>query len=868
MFPIKFQKIFLMFIFVFFSSISFAVQIQPPDGDTQLPPVCQELIAKAQEKGEIEILVVLDVPFTPEGNLNKERLKEQRTLISNKKADLRTKLASFSGEATILKEFSDIIPVVFIKADSQAIAELCTEPLVKSIEENKELEPSLTDSIPLINADDAADSGYTGAGWTVAILDTGVDKDHKFLNGKVVYEACYSTDDPGNNKETLCPNGMETQIGNGAAAPCSGVPQCDHGTHVAGIAAGKDNTFGSNGIYGVARDANIIAIQVFTKKTADCGTGKTPPCLRAYDDDLISALTKVYDLRNTYNIASVNMSLGGGKYGSYCDGKAIKTIIDNLVSAGIAVVISAGNDGYCDGIGYPACVSSAIPVGSTKKDDTKSSFSNYDPDFENFIFAPGSLIKSSIPSTFNDTYSNKSGTSMAAPHVTGAFAVMRQFVGTTPTVDDIINSFQTTGAPITACGNSEPRIDLFASLQDFNSPPLITNFTAFPISGYAPLLVDFTCSGTDSDGSIVSYKWDFDGDNVIDKTTNTGSTSYTYTNKGTYNATCTVVDNLGATDKSSSIAINVKLHYKLSVLKGGLGSGTVTSNPSGIDCGGDCSNFYDENTDVTLTATLDPDNAFVEWNGDCDPCGSNPVCTVTMNSDKTCEAVFEPLYTLTITKSGTGDGTVTSNPAGINCGGACSADFINGTPVTLTASVSGNNAFFGWTGDCASCGNNLSCTIDMTSDKNCDAEFNKTTENGKMYGRFAVKDGSIAQVRMKLPCVKDVKLYPRRWHLYIQGNGNNFKAKKIESVVCYDDPDFNPPGPSLEFDTMNATFKGLMNGKRSVIIEIEVSDGGVPNVGNDYAFITIKDAKDNSIILQTEGMIHRGYIRAYLFKRR
>jgi len=120
MFTIKFQKIFLVFTLVLFSSISFAIQTQPPDDNIQLPPVCQDLINKANEKGEIEILAVLNIPFTPEGNLDKSRLKEQRILISNKKAELKKKMTSFSGKATIVKEFSNIIPVVLIKADSQA----------------------------------------------------------------------------------------------------------------------------------------------------------------------------------------------------------------------------------------------------------------------------------------------------------------------------------------------------------------------------------------------------------------------------------------------------------------------------------------------------------------------------------------------------------------------------------------------------------------------------------------------------------------------------------------------------------------------------------------------------------------------------
>ncbi len=856
MFKLNFYKLNLIFIFILFSYLN-ANQVPPPT-DGQLPPNCQELVDKAYEKGSIEILVVLDVPFTPEGELNKEQIKEQRTNISNKKSELRNTISSLTGNAEILKEFKDIIPVVLIKADPVAISELCTNSLIKSIEENKELEPSLLSSIPLINADDASEAGYTGNGWTVAILDSGVDKTHKFLSGKVVYEACYSTNDPANNKETLCPNGTESQIGSGAAAPCSGVSNCDHGTHVSGIAAGKDITYSTNGIYGVARDAQIIAIQVFTKKTADCGTS-LPPCLRTYDDDLISALTKVYDLRNTYNIAAVNMSLGGGKNGSYCDGVAIKTIIDNLKSQNIAVVISAGNNGFCDGIEYPACVSSAIPVGSTTKTDSRSSFSNYDPDFENYIFAPGSGILSSI---LGNNYGSKSGTSMAAPHVTGAFAVIREFVGNTPSVDDIINSLQTTGVAISGfCGGAtEPRIDLLASLQDFNNPPSVLNFNATPTIGYAPLTVNFTCSGTDSDGSIASYEWDFNGDGVIDKTTTTGSTSYNYLNKGIYNATCTVVDNLGEKDKSIPKTITVNLQFELSVIKSGSGSGTITSTPAGINCGSDCSELYDEGTNITITANPDLDNAFVKWENDCDTCGTNLNCTVNMNTDIICTAVFEPIYTLNVTKSGTGVGSVVSNPSGINCGTDCYEDYVNGSSITLSVTTTAGNGFFGWSGDCSDCGNNTTCTIDITSDKTCNAEFNKITTNGKMFGQFTLGTWpNIVNVSSQISCNPSV--YSMFHITWFDGKYNSVRAYSLTSSVCYDHPVYNSGKPNVEYDSIKAVMTGVMNYNKPVILEIEMNDNGEPGMNKDIVFITVKDMMDN-ILFTTSGLIESGSVYA------
>jgi subtilisin family serine protease len=242
---------------------------------------------------------------------------------------------------------------------------------------------------------------------------------------------------------------------------------CDHGTHVAGIVAGKSASFS-----GVAKDANLIAMQVFSMSN----TG----VIGAYSSDVVKALERVYELRNNYSIAAVNMSLGGGLYTANCDSSAsfTKGAIDNLRSVGIATVISSGNDGSTMSIGAPACISSAISVGSVYADaghnnacrgwnlgvsspDQLACSSNSSSFLS--LLAPGAAINSSVPGS---SYSNKSGTSMAAPHVAGAWALYKQKFPQA-SVTTALRAFEQTGTPVLDPRNriTKPRINVAQALN-------------------------------------------------------------------------------------------------------------------------------------------------------------------------------------------------------------------------------------------------------------------------------------------------------------------------------------------------------------------------------------------------------------------
>jgi hypothetical protein len=166
----------------------------------------------------------------------------------------------------------------------------------------------------------------------------------------------------------------------------------------------------------------------------------------------------------------------------------------------------------------------------------------------------------------------------------------------------------------------------------------------------------------------------------------------------------------------------------LQVLKAGTGSGTVTSSPSGINCGSTCSKSFSSGTTVTLTATPSAGSVFAGWSGG----GTSGTGTATINltSNTTVTATFNALgggdgtFTLSVTKSltGLGNGTVSSTPAGIDCGSTCSSSFPAGTSITLFASPTAGE-FTGWTaGPCAG-STNQSCTFTLNANTTATAAF-------------------------------------------------------------------------------------------------------------------------------------------------
>ncbi|MGF1644419.1 MAG: S8 family serine peptidase [Thiotrichales bacterium] len=425
----------------------------------------------ARGDGAVRVIVQLSGVALESTGLANADTAASRAEVASRQTELLSELAG-RGVSEV-KRF-EYLPFLAMEVDEFGLNQLASSPGVVGIYEDYLVKPMLAESTTLIGAPHAWTANFDGTGRTVAILDTGVDSTHPFLSGKVVSEACYSSNIPSISASSLCPGGATATTVTGSGRNCSGVGGCTHGTHVAGIAAGRDP--GTTGVNGVGKGANILAIQVFTRFDSTSSCGATAPCLMSYSSDFIKGLERAYALRDTLKIASVNMSLGGGSYGSTCDAQngPTKAAIDLLRSVGIATVIASGNSGTKTAISSPGCISSAISVGATCDGvsgsclggvDTIASYSSL-ASFVSLV-APGSLIRSSVPGT---GYADSNGTSMAAPHVAGAWAVMKQ---RTPnaSVDEILGVLRATGKSVndTRSGGvvtGMRRIDLAKVLAD------------------------------------------------------------------------------------------------------------------------------------------------------------------------------------------------------------------------------------------------------------------------------------------------------------------------------------------------------------------------------------------------------------------
>jgi subtilisin family serine protease len=410
-------------------------------------PLPGELLERAEREGHARVIVRLAAPAPEPGAREAPAARAARSFAI---AGASARVLGRLGAAARSPRSYEALPFLALAASPGALRRLAADPEVLALEADRVLRPSLAQSVPWIDGDVAHAAGYGGAGWTVAILDSGVDGSHPWLAGRVVEEACFSAGGD-------CPNGATTQYGAGAGVPCTYASTCYHGTHVAGIAAGA---------LGVAPDAALISIQVSSLETgAACGGAAS--CIAIYTSDVVAALDYVETLAGSRAIAAVNMSFGtttSWSSESACDAAnaSFRTAVAAVRALGIAPAAAAGNANDTGGVQAPACLSAAFGVGGSLDSSdtvwiasaTLGSNSGAPLDY----FAPASPITSSVPTP--GTTSTRSGTSMAAPHVAGAFALLRQAAPAASLAS--LAAALTSSGPIltdTRNGVARPRID-------------------------------------------------------------------------------------------------------------------------------------------------------------------------------------------------------------------------------------------------------------------------------------------------------------------------------------------------------------------------------------------------------------------------
>ena len=321
-------------------------------------------------------------------------------------------------------------------ADLEALAQL---PQVLAVHEDMALHMHLAQSAPLIRQPQAATLNQGGAGTTVAVLDTGVDYTLS------AFGACSA---PG------VPSGCAVVYAQDFAPDDGALDDNGHGSNVAGIVAG------------IAPGTKIAALDVFNGASAS-------------STDIIAAIDWSIANQAAYNIVAINMSLGGGLYTSPCSITAqnpFRTPIVNAKAAGIVSVASSGNDASSNSIAIPGCTPEAVSVGavydanvgglsygfctdSTTTADKITCFSNSASFLT--LLAPGALITAAG--------TTKAGTSQAAPHVSGAIAVL-QSAYPAETTDDAVLRLTANGVSINDSRNGvvKPRIDVLSALGAVN----------------------------------------------------------------------------------------------------------------------------------------------------------------------------------------------------------------------------------------------------------------------------------------------------------------------------------------------------------------------------------------------------------------
>ena len=331
------------------------------------------------------------------------------------------KLEGASSQVSVTRRYRNF-PVIAMEMDAHALQTAKAHGSGIEIWDDPVLEPLLDDSVGLVGAPEAWQRGYSGWGLAVAVIDDGADTRHPFLAGRTVWEGCFAD---------ACPNGQTTMYGRGAARPVG-----THGTHVAGIVLGRP----TGDVVGVGPNLHLVVINVANRHRRGM-SGR----------NILAGLDVVLTLARRYPgiIGAVNMSLGGSResYG-HCRSRIWDLAARELGRAGVAVVVASGNGSSGDRaapVSFPACIEGFVSVGAVTKSRRVATFSNSGPALD--LLAPGVDIRSSVFKGGERRFASMDGTSMAAPHVAAAMALMKQ-ASPGSSVDDLVRMLKRSGRTI------------------------------------------------------------------------------------------------------------------------------------------------------------------------------------------------------------------------------------------------------------------------------------------------------------------------------------------------------------------------------------------------------------------------------------
>ncbi len=291
------------------------------------------------------------------------------------------------------------------------IHELLELPGVVFIELDGILEIQMEDVVPTHGVDLVwQDTGYTGAGVTMAIIDTGIDANHSGLD---------DLDDDNSTNDTKVIAFYDAVNNPGATNGSEIFPYDDngHGTHCAGITAGTGAPSFQH--IGVAPHANLVGVKVLSGG----GSGSYA--------QVMAGMEWTVEKRHEFNIRGASRSLGGPAVSEWTtsEQESVNRMANEMMRAGVAIFIAAGNSAFSAQIGTPGSAEDAITVGALDKDTSIAVYSSQGPTEEGRIKPNLAFVGSSVnapDANTGDGYVALSGTSMATPGAAGVGVLMFQ----------------------------------------------------------------------------------------------------------------------------------------------------------------------------------------------------------------------------------------------------------------------------------------------------------------------------------------------------------------------------------------------------------------------------------------------------------